>query len=491
MSLSIPPKLRVSLGLVAMGLVACGDAGGPAPITAGSTDSSGSAVAVTGSASAPLAAPEPVVSLDTQAVHALVEAWVAAQNKGDFAAYEKLYAAKLEGIKRSGPRTWRFDRKGFLEDRQRMFKRSMTVEVSDVNVSSGTASALVLLTQRFKQDTFEDVGPKRLVVIEEKGALKIAREEMVQSALAGAISSTKSPFRFVLRVAEKPYAVLGRSADVSWASGPAAWAPRRDAHPAFLMVRPAAAAPATANVWKSSVLKVYDAMGASCEATVRDVALMSGGSPHFGEVQRWDGDPDPDGKLQSPKLSLAQRAAIVFDMAKPHLVGALEVPSGCTPAFALEGDSPVFYKPVSAPAADDVAVRNAKTAFRGLPSYRDNQRSFDELKGKGDWAPKIEVTAFEGGGRRFLALKARVAGACGDFNGVTTALYELTAANEVTLVAENVGAPTAVFDSDGDGAIEMFSKALGSDGIGQYVRTGSGGVVSRETLDFPYNDCEC
>src|SRR5262249_27020631 len=54
-------------------------------------------------------------------VRALVDAWLAAQNRGDFAAYEKLYAQKFTGVRRSGTRTVSLDRAGWMRDRKRMF----------------------------------------------------------------------------------------------------------------------------------------------------------------------------------------------------------------------------------------------------------------------------------------------------------------------------------------------------------------------------------
>src|SRR5438105_2725239 len=52
---------------------------------------------------------------------ALVERWQAAQNKGDFAAYQALYATAFRGVRRSGARVSEFDRAGWLADRERMF----------------------------------------------------------------------------------------------------------------------------------------------------------------------------------------------------------------------------------------------------------------------------------------------------------------------------------------------------------------------------------
>ena len=49
---------------------------------------------------------------------ALLKAWLAAQNEGDFEAYQALYAKKFEGIKRVGAREFHFDHDGWLEDRK-------------------------------------------------------------------------------------------------------------------------------------------------------------------------------------------------------------------------------------------------------------------------------------------------------------------------------------------------------------------------------------
>src|SRR5512139_4122140 len=188
----LPSRVAITRILLASaacgGLFACTEPTGPTgPAWAAPAASTGpvgsSSAAATGSA------------VDETAVRALVASWVEAQNKGDFAAYQKLYAAKVEGIKRSGQRTWRFDKKGWLDDRGRMFKKPMTVEAHDVSVRLSAASALVELRQRFKQDKFEDEGLKRMVVALENGELRIAREEMVHSVLASGKTEVAQPFR--------------------------------------------------------------------------------------------------------------------------------------------------------------------------------------------------------------------------------------------------------------------------------------------------------
>ena len=75
-----------------------------------------------------LAVGTPLAEGDARGV---VDGWLAAQNAGDLAAYDKLYAARFTGIRRSGPRTVRFDRAGWMRDRARMFGKPMTVAKPD------------------------------------------------------------------------------------------------------------------------------------------------------------------------------------------------------------------------------------------------------------------------------------------------------------------------------------------------------------------------
>jgi hypothetical protein len=473
------------LALVIATSIACGDAGAPA---SGSSKpaASGATAAPSGSAAAEPA----IVTLDDAAVKKLVDEWLAAQNKGDFAGYQKLYAQKLEGIKRAGEKTWRFDKKGFLADRERMFKKPMTVEAKDVTVHASAVSAVVDFKQRFKQDKFEDEGPKRLVVVKEDGGLRIAREEMLHSVLASGGAAAARPFRFVLTVEGKPYVVI-QQGDASWASGAAALPmTRRDKHPDFLAVRPAGKAPASAQAWKGRALDLYEASGRKCEATVKDLALIGGGTPHFGEVQAWDGAPE-NGKPTMPVLSPARRAEHVFGMGKPYLVASIDLPADCKPAFALEPKTPKLFKPIDL-AADDAGARAAREAFKKLGAYQDAQKSFvTDFQGKGDWAKSIELQGFEDGSRRFIAVRARELTGCADFAANVSALFEVTTGSKVVLVAEGIGKPSAVFDSDGDGKIELLATVDGDDGVGMYRVVSGGEIVATEFLDFPYNDCPC
>src|SRR5688500_6473613 len=74
-------------------------------------------------------------SIDEQRVRALVDAWLDAQNAGDFTAYERLYAPRFTGIKRSGSRTQSYARAGWVLDRQTMFARPMRVAAKNLELA--------------------------------------------------------------------------------------------------------------------------------------------------------------------------------------------------------------------------------------------------------------------------------------------------------------------------------------------------------------------
>ncbi len=118
-------------------------------------------------------APPPSVSV----ADGLLARWLDAQNRGDFAAYQALYARDFTGVRRSGEKVVELDRAAWMRDRARMFKKPMRVAADDVRSSP----SMIELTQTWSSGTYRDRGPKRLTLVNEEGALRIAREEMLAS----------------------------------------------------------------------------------------------------------------------------------------------------------------------------------------------------------------------------------------------------------------------------------------------------------------------
>lgn len=461
---------------------------GGAPGSAGAGDASGvGSGAAAGSGSGVALAPLPEAE-----VRALVEKWLAAQNGGDFAAYQALYAAKMEGVKRVGDRTWRFDRKGWFDDRQRMFGKPMKVEAAEISVESSGPTASVQLEQRFAQGKFSDRGPKRLVVVKEDGGLRIAREEMLRSEVGdGKRASGSGGVYLVTAVEGKRYLYLALD-DVSadWGegalSGPVGGDP-------MLALRAADRAPAAFASWRGREVKAYAADGTLCAAKVGALSVVGGGTPHFGEVQAWNGDPSmsDDGKVVPP----AERAELVFKMGGPHLVGELEVSGSCAPVVVIEGKTdgkaPQFFAP-SEPFGE--AEQAALKAFRALPEYKALQKEFKaDWDGKGEWAAQPFLRAFGApGGKRYVVL-SYAAPSCGDFGGSLSALFEERGGKLVPLKLSDAPqfAPMALFDSDGDGEVEAVGPGGGFGSYETYFTTRDGALSPAQQVRYPFNDCGC
>ncbi len=121
---------------------------------------------------------------DRKDAEALLAGWLEAQNGGDFAGYQAMYADSFAGVRRSGKKVRRFDRAGWMADRGRMFEKPMTVAAEAVHVMARGAQTHLFFTQTYQQGTYKDSGRKWMAL--ERGAdrgFRIAREEMLDSTL--------------------------------------------------------------------------------------------------------------------------------------------------------------------------------------------------------------------------------------------------------------------------------------------------------------------
>lgn len=135
-----------------------------------------------GKTDTPAAPAKPPAKPVTRAeARARLDAWLAAQNNGDFEAYKAQYASEMVGIKRVRDKATTYDRDGWLKDRKRMFRKTMVVEAEDVELEVDARRPAVSFTQTWSSGTFKDKGPKRLTLVREGDAVLIAREEMLSS----------------------------------------------------------------------------------------------------------------------------------------------------------------------------------------------------------------------------------------------------------------------------------------------------------------------
>ena len=132
-------------------------------------------------AAATAAAADPAPSKDDAL--AVLNAWVKAQNDGDFAAYGALYDSAFVGIKRTNDGGQKqFTLAKWKDDRKKMFKVAQKVAAEGASVIVKDGRATIDFTQRYQAGSYADHGDKELVLIAKAGKLAIAREEMLYSA---------------------------------------------------------------------------------------------------------------------------------------------------------------------------------------------------------------------------------------------------------------------------------------------------------------------
>lgn len=432
---------------------------------------------------------------------ALVESWSKAQNGGDFASYEKLYAPRFTGIKRAGARTQRFDRAGWMEDRKAMFQKPFSVNVADVHVNASDETAVVEFKQSFTSATFSDSGPKRLVLARE-GELKIATEEMLSSSFTGDAKQTNAAdpadFGFVAKLSDGPGLVLSRDVDLNAVSGSLRLiddeAAERDLKTELV-----------AEKWRGYVGKefaLFGEGGEKCKAKVSGFRVLASVIPHFGTRQRWQGE---DGAKPTPP---GERALALWELSESQgrsLVAKLDAPKcdGASWARASGSPAPRFFTS-RAVTADE--KKQVKEAARKAPVHREYQALFTKAYGKAtpwdETGGDAEVLrAFEDTeGRVYFSatLATGVDDSCASDFDVDLWLLFKKQGDQLELVSarpeENAEslyprflsplAPTMAFDLDGDGLPEFASAH-------DFIRTGPKGYRLMQNFSPAYFDCPC
>lgn len=359
----------------------------------------------------------PTPTVDAEAAQALVDRWLAAQNAGDFAAYEATYAPRFFGIKRAGPRTARFDRAGWMKDRRRMFQQPMTVSAADVRVTPGPGTARVVFTQTWSSGDFTDTGPKQLVLDLVDGRPLITREEMLQSTVLGPAPRAADDLGVHhVRVLDAPYVVLGPPVPT-------------DAAPELITRGRPFAVKARAPDDPSKIgqpVALYGPNGRRCTGRIAELVVLGLVIPHFGAVQTWDGTMTPDGrKVGDPQI--ARELWQMSDGGGRVLAGRLDRdPADCAGAVyariePAEAPAPPVWRPrIATPAERNAALE----ALRRTDEHRELQRQFTaQVEGaEGPWDAAADTRASaqvytppEGAPLLVVNLDAGLG--CGEFGG--------------------------------------------------------------------------
>ena len=469
MNIKVParPALIATLMTGLLGAVACG-----------SSEPKPASHATDASTQAPQTAPPgPTKTADDGAAkqqekeaNALLTAWQTAQNNGDFAAYEQLYAARFTGVKRSGPRTRNFERKGWLQDREHMFAKPMKVDFIVQSVSSQGATVTVLGTQSFSTAGYADRGQKAFTLAHEGNSLRIVREEMLASDLGPAPTI---PARMVVDIPEGPVLVILGHASEATPGGE-----RISAHATFpavlLKTAQATAAPSDASAFLAGDVQLVGSDGA-CTTRGKAVRIAHIGYAHFGQVAAWRGEDS-----QLPKPSEEELAQQIHDL-NPAGFWAVELESRCMkePLVAVPGAAPITVYQRGEPSKEDHAL--VRDRFAKLPFVRALPNEERELA-LGEMIPN----RFSSGPHQLVSAES----ASGCSAPVLHALFDLEHGAKLGFAGDQGGLEhvLGVADLDGDGQPEIIMRtAIGADTWGIVDLGGT----PKLKLSFPYFDCPC
>jgi ketosteroid isomerase-like protein len=423
-------------------------------------------------------------------VRRVVDTWLKAQNDGDFAAYSALYAERFTGVRRSGPRTVKLDRAGWLKDRQRMFAKKMTVTIADLKMNAAPTTARVTFQQTWASGTYQDVGEKSLVVVKEKGAARIVQEELLASRILGTDKPRESASEDALRWMVAGGVVVDDAPDESWGKG----RPEADFGDPVVVRKKVDAKklPDAQRAWLGRKIRGMTSAGEACTAQVTGFSLVGRVIPHFGTRQEWR------------EKQEREAAAEAWSLSAKVLVGEL---AGCEKATWARAAALPVPALVQAEQADAAITAKALAAFRKLPEYQQIQKSYAESPEAGvkRWEnfsksePTVLVLADVPVGNKrvtLVSVTATASESCGGFNGDLWAMWELRG-NQ--LVPRNTPGtftitPTAAADTDGDGTVELLfdSAVFGDFGTERGVVRGRSGLFDDlEKVEVPFMDCPC
>jgi hypothetical protein len=434
----------------------------------------------------PASAPPPTPSAATPASSAALEAearalltsWEAAQDRGDFAAYEQLYAQRFTGVKRSGPRTRNFGRAGWLKDRQRMFAKPMQVDFRAESVVDQGATVAIVGSQSFHMAGYEDRGPKRFLLAREGAGLRIVREEMLASELGPAPTLAA---RMVVDVAGGPLLVILGRATAAAAHGERAAVQAGYPSAVVYAAGDGASAPAEAKDFLDKPVQLVGAGGA-CSTRGKALRVAHIAYAHFGQVAAWRGEDPTLPRFSADELSEQIRThdAVGF--------WAVELENRCVPEplVAVPGGHPVQVIAKRALAAADQTALRAR--FSKLPSVR----ALDAIE-RTQALEELTFTRFGSGQQEVISAES-ISGCSAP---VVHALFhsefgeqDLGRAAKLGFGGDQ-GVPEhveAVADLDGDGQPEVIARsAIGADTWGVVDLSGRERVV----LSLPYFDCPC
>lgn len=443
-----------------------------------------------------VAAPAPAVT--EAGVRGLVDRWLAAQNGGDLAGYERLYAPKFDGIKRAGNRTRGMDRATWMKDRGRMFAKPMQVSIAGLTVETMPGMARARFTQTFSVGNFRDTGPKELLLVAQGDRLLIAREEMLASQTGGAAPAAGPPGGGPLLVVAGGVLIHDAPA-ADWARGAPRLAVHDDDPDIMVATRDVdeARLPEALRGWQGRALHVLG--DGPCTARIRALGLVVRVDPHFSTTQRWNGvdeEAEP-GTPPGPPVSDEARAREVWEMAAPDLVGFLDQPCEGARWATVAKAAPA---PAAMAALEEGGAPGAEAMrlLRVHPAFRKAQAEFEAGGETGPWPDSVTINGLTGSAGPLVVVSVSRSDGCAQFNGSLTYVFarDPSSNGPLRLVNDPVAIPgwtlEAAADFDGDGRWELLGNKNDATGDGLMLLGWRGARLALLASSAPtVLDCYC
>ncbi len=418
-------------------------------------------------------AAQPAPPIVTEAAaRALLQTWCDTQSQGQFDAFGLLYARRMTAIRQAQGAARLFDRAAWLAERRKRFAQAARVEVRDVQVQVTANLVLLEFSESGEARPAGEGGRTRMVLIPEDKALRIAREERLDTAQPPAIDLAAAPsaeqLAWVVAAGDQTWLVVGTP-------GPARSEETRatplllSRGPQTVAVRPLRDGPPPP--WRQRDVVLYGEAGEACRGTVDAAGLLAQIRPHASQIAAWsavpgDRGPAADTAIAREVVTLAGRSLTAAVRVKPwqgDCRGAVwGRASNLPPARVFEhGIAPGGY------------IREEPlTALRALPGYQAVQRDFgqrvppprpaywDQLDHS-----KAQVHVFAGHGRRFAVVHAKVGNRCSGFAAEQLAMFGVQEPVRDQLVLQRLTGdahphlqlPVSAADVDGDGEPELIA----------------------------------
>jgi hypothetical protein len=417
--------------------------------------------------------PAEVVAQRKAAAKIVLVRWLAAQNKGDFDGYLALYAPRFRGVRRSRLQTVRLDRSGWAKDRSKMFAKPMTVEISDLQIFPGKAMTKAQFTQRWSSGSYSDVGPKRIMLVEDHGTWLIAEEEMLASHAPTAAellpATVAGRFAFVV----DGDVVLASSANLC--DGPSSLEETMSGYVIRCPVKPISL-PKDLDLWRNERVTLYTSEGTGCTTRLSSFEMVGRVYIMQGMVDDADG---------GEGVSERARHKAIWGESVPLLVGKA---SGCGDGSFSWARVASLAQPIRAKIGEleGGIARSARRAFRDLPGWSEAETQCAR-DGK-SWEKGAEedhhlVSARFGTEQQRFAVLAADTGDCGDACGSLFGLFRIEGRGKQTTFSrlwtdDNPRGLLAAFDSDGDGQLEfLWSETRPELALTLWIPDGKGGLA--------------